>query len=85
LAGFNPLFSVAALVFLAAVAWALGVAANLPLIGLHHPLLITLSAGASCRMLAVPVCSSGHYYPILLSIFLQLIITIVQPQVYPYK
>ena len=65
--GVVPLFSVAAFVFLATVARALGISANFPLLGLHPPLLVTLSAGASCWMLAVPVCPSGHYYLIFLN------------------
>ena len=62
----EPLFAVAALVLFAAVAGALGVAANLARLGLHGPLLIAESAGAGRRMFAVPVGPSGHYYPIVL-------------------
>ena len=59
----SSLFSVAAFVFLAAVAGALCVPANLARLGLHGPLLIAESAGAGRRMIAVPVGPSGHLFP----------------------
>ena len=62
----SPLFSVAAFVLLAAVAGALGIAANLARLRLHGPLLVAISAGAGRWMIAVPVGPSGHYYPVAL-------------------
>ena len=57
------LFTVAAFVLLAAVARALGVAANLALIWLHGALLVAESTGASRRMIAIPIGPSSHDFP----------------------
>jgi len=79
---------VAAFVLLAAVARALGVAANLARLGLHGPLLIAESAGAGRRMIVVPVGPSGHYFPIVLNPAIEnykFIIPILQLQRFPDK
>ena len=54
------LLTVTAFVFLAAVAGAFGVTANLALLWLHEPFLMAESAGTGGRMFAMPISSSGH-------------------------